>query len=84
MAYRVRLKKSVIKTLMSIDEPNYSRIKETIYDLSLNPRPYGYSKLKGRDGYRVRAGDYRIIYTIYDIILVVEVIDVGHRKEIYG
>ena len=84
MAYQVRLKKRVIKTLMTFDEPNYSRIKESIYDLSLNPRPYSYIKLKDRNGYRVRVGDFRIIYAIYDNILVVEVLDLGHRKEIYG
>jgi len=69
---------------MSIDEPNYSKIKESIYDLSLNPRPYGYIKIKERNGYRVRVGDFRILYNIFDNILVVEVIDLGHRKEIYG
>jgi mRNA interferase RelE/StbE len=51
--------------------------------LSENPRPYGYKKLVGRDAYRIRIGDYRIIYEIEDKIITVTVIDVGHRKEIY-
>lgn len=54
-----------------------------LYDLAENPRPQGCKKLKGRLGYRVRVGDYRIIYEIFDTILVIEVIDLGHRKDIY-
>ena len=48
-----------------------------------NPRPYSYKKLKGRDAYRIRVGNYRIIYEIEDRILKIIVIDVGDRKEIY-
>jgi mRNA interferase RelE/StbE len=70
--------------LEAINEPYYSSIKTAIYSLTDNPRPNGYKKLKGQDGYRIRVGDYRIIYQIQDKILVVEVIDLGHRKEIYG
>ena len=47
------------------------------------PRPQGYRKLKGRKGYRIRVGDYRVIYEIFDHILLIDVIDLGHRKEIY-
>ena len=54
-----------------------------IKSLAKNPRPYGYKRLKGREGYRIRKGDYRILYDIYDKLLVVEVIAIGHRKEIY-
>lgn len=83
MAYNVTLKKSAMKALEKINEPNYSNIKEAIYSLADNPRPKGYKKLKGRDGYRIRVTDYRIIYDIFDEILIVEVIDLGHRKDIY-
>ena len=48
-----------------------------------NPRPNGYKQLKGRDGFRIRVADYRIIYDIFDHILTVDVIDLGHRKDIY-
>jgi len=51
--------------------------------LEENPRPPGSKKLKGRAGYRLRIGDYRVIYEIEDNILRVIVIDVGHRKDIY-
>jgi mRNA interferase RelE/StbE len=69
--------------LTKIKEPYYSAIKKQIYDLADNPRPHGYKKLKGREGYRIRVGDYRVIYEIFDGVLVVEVVDLGHRKDIY-
>jgi mRNA interferase RelE/StbE len=83
MAYHVALKKRAIKALEKINEPFYSNIKEAIYSLANNPRPQGCKKLKGRDGYRIRVADYRIIYDIYDDVLLVDVIDLGHRKDIY-
>jgi mRNA interferase RelE/StbE len=51
--------------------------------LSDDPRPSGCKKLKGRNAYRVRKGDYRIIYEILDSVLVIDVIAVGHRRDIY-
>ena len=68
---------------MCIRDSHYSAIKKQIYDLADNPRPQGYKKLKGRKGYRIRVGNYRIIYEIFDEILLIDVIDLGHRKEIY-
>ena len=66
-----------------INEPYYSKIKTAILNLAKNPRPAGYKKLKGRDGFRIRVADYRIIYDIFDDILQVDVIDLGNRKDIY-
>jgi len=83
MAYKVTLKKRAIKALVNINEPYYSNIKKVIYSLADNPRPIGYKKLKGREGFRIRVGDYRIIYDVYDDVLIVNVIDLGHRKGIY-
>ena len=83
MAYRITIKKRALKALENINEPYYSHIKDSIYNLSKNPRPVGYIKLKDRDGYRIRVANYRIIYDIYDDVLLVIVIDLGHRKEIY-
>jgi len=48
--------------------------------LSQNPRPNGFKKLKGRDAFRIRVADYRIIYEIFDETLVIDIIDLGHRK----
>jgi mRNA interferase RelE/StbE len=53
------------------------------YDLIDNPRPHGVKKLKGRDGYRIRVGNYRIIYEVYDDQLIIDIIAIGHRKDIY-
>ena len=81
--YTLRIEKAVVKSLEKINEPYYSKIKTAILKLAKNPRPAGYKKLKGRDGFRIRVADYRIIYDIFDDILQVDVIDLGHRKDIY-
>ncbi len=65
---------------MSLD---YSNIKSALYELAKNPRPQGYKKLKNRKGYRIRQGNYRILYDIFDYILTVEVVALGHRKDVY-
>jgi mRNA interferase RelE/StbE len=83
MAYHVKLRKRVLKALVSISEPYYANIKKAIYALEANPRPYGYRKLKGRSGYRIRVGDYRVIYEIFDAELVIDVVELGDRKDVY-
>jgi len=83
MAYSLNFSKQALKELDKINEPFYSNIKQAIFDLTKNPRPIGYKKLKGRDGYRIRVGNYRVIYDIFDTMLVVDVITLGHRKDIY-
>ena len=84
MHYRVTISKSAIKILEKVNEPYYSQLKRAIYNLAINPRPKGYKKLAGRNGYRVRVSVYRIIYEIQDDVLVVDVVALGHRKEIYN
>ena len=81
--YSITLKKQAIKALEKINEPYYSNIKNAIYSLASNPRPQGCKRLKGRDGYRIRVADYRIIYDIFDDVLLIDVINLGHRKDIY-
>lgn len=83
MVYNVVLQRRVIKMLETIRDPDYTKIKNAIMGLSRNPRPMGYKKLKGRNGYRIRIGDYRIIYEVFDNILTVDVIHMGHRKDVY-
>lgn len=84
MAYRIFFKARVLKAMQKIKEPSYTRIKTAIYNLADNPRPHGFKKLTLREGYRIRVGDFRVIYGIYDDTLIVEVVDLGHRKDIYG
>jgi mRNA interferase RelE/StbE len=81
--YKIRIEKAVLKSLEKISEPYYSKIKMAILKLAKNPRPHGYKQLKGRDGFRIRVADYRIIYDIFEDILTIEIIDLGHRKDIY-
>jgi mRNA interferase RelE/StbE len=83
MIYKVIVEKKAAKVLEKIHEPDYSRIKAAILDLKNNPRPMGFRKLKDKDGYRIRSGNYRVIYEIIDQILIVKVITIGHRKDIY-
>jgi mRNA interferase RelE/StbE len=83
MPYTVSIRKRAMKALEGINEPYYSSIKTAIFDLEKNPRPQGYKKLKGRDGYRIRVGNYRVIYDIFDAILFIDVVELGHRKNIY-
>jgi mRNA interferase RelE/StbE len=83
MAFEVAIMPKAIKALEKINEPYYSNLKAAIYSLADNPRPNGYRKLKGRLGYRLRVADYRIIYTIFDDKLIVNVINIGHRKDVY-
>ena len=83
MAHKIMLKKAAIKALEKINEPYYSNIKTAIYSLANNPRPSGCKKLKGMDGYRIKVADYRVIYDIFDDLLLIDIIDLGHRKSIY-
>lgn len=84
MTYKITIKKVAIKAIENINDPFYSNIKIAIYDLAHDPRPMGYKKLKGSEAYRIRVGDYRIIYNIFDDMLIVDIIQLGNRKDIYN
>ena len=81
--YQVVIEKQVQKQLTKIRSADYNKVVEALKDLANNPRPHGYKKLKGRAGYRMRIGDYRIIYNINDNILTVFVLTVGNRRDVY-
>jgi mRNA interferase RelE/StbE len=66
-----------------MSEPDYTKVKNAILQLAEIPRPIGYKKLKNRSGYRIRVGDFRVIYEIHLKELIVEVIQMTHRKEVY-
>lgn len=76
-------KESVSKDLKEIPKQDVQRILERIEALRDEPRPTGSVKLSGKEYYRVRQGNYRIIYEVQDSHLVVIVIKVGHRREVY-
>ena len=81
--YTVVLTRTAQKQLNKLPTVTADGLIAAIEALGTNPRPDGCKKLKGRLGYRIRKGDYRIIYEIQDTVLIIEVIAVGHRKEIY-
>jgi len=81
--YRIEIKKSAIKELNTIPRKDLKKIVLKISSLSDDPRPKGCVKLSGMERYRIRQGNYRILYSIDDEILVVYVVKIGHRKEVY-
>jgi len=81
--YQVVITKSAQKQLDKLSDKIAQPLLDAILRLGNNPRPTGCKKLKGRSGYRIRQGDYRIIYDIYDKLLIIDVIAVGNRKDIY-
>ncbi|MGV3559677.1 type II toxin-antitoxin system RelE family toxin [Larkinella arboricola] len=81
--YQLQISNRATKALEKLPDEVYIRLREAIKALADNPRPSGCKKLKGRKGYRIRVGDYRVVYEINDGVLVVLIIDVGHRREIY-
>jgi mRNA interferase RelE/StbE len=81
--YKITISKTAQKQLDKLQDSIADRLIEAIYNLAEDPRPAGCKKLKGRDGYRVREADYRIIYNIFDQMLLIDVITLGHRKDIY-
>lgn len=83
MKYEIFIRKSAQKSLASLQIKDYESIKKAILELSDNPRPIGYIKLTNCAGYRIRVGNYRIIYEIIDKKLEIIVLLIGHRREIY-
>ena len=82
--YRVTIKRSAVKEIEAIPQKKErQRIIRRIGQLADNPRPPGSKKLSGHDRYRIRQGVYRIVYAVDDIEIVVVVVKVGHRKDVY-
>ena len=82
--YTVKIEKGVLKALNRLPRQINDRLIVAMRELAHTPRPRGCVKLEGSDSdYRVRVGDYRILYTVYDERLIVLVVDVGPRKDIY-
>lgn len=83
MTYRIELRPTAARALKRIDHQDRDRIRGAIALLGEDPRPPGAKALQGRPGLRVRIGNYRIIYTIDDDVLVVAIIALRHRREVY-
>ena len=82
-AYKIFFRKSVKKDLATIPKKDLKRILQKIESLGIDPRPIGCEKLSGQEKYRLRQGNYRIIYSIQDYDLTVWVVKVGHRRKVY-
>lgn len=83
MIYTIYILPSAKKSLAKLSKEIRSRIYKKVNQLATNPHPAGSLKLEGHDGWRIRVGDYRIIYEIINKKLTIWVIDIDHRKDIY-
>ncbi len=83
MTYSLAYDIDLEKVLRKVPKRDAKSIKEKIENLAVNPRPHGAIKLSGKELYRVRCGDYRIVYKIYDDKLVILVLLVDGRKDVY-
>jgi mRNA interferase RelE/StbE len=82
-SYELVFRKSVAKDLRAFPKQDIKRIMQRIRSLAGDPRPAGCEKLSGQERYRVRQGVYRIIYEIEDDRLIVLIVKVGHRRDVY-
>ncbi len=83
MTYTVLIRRKAQKQLDGIQEEYRERIIGAVFALAEEPRPSGCRKLRGREDWRIRVGDYRVIYGVDDARRVVEVLKVAHRRESY-
>jgi mRNA interferase RelE/StbE len=81
--YRLEFTTGADRQFRNLPKDVQERLTPHLDALLRNPRPPGIKKLKGADAYRLRVGDYRLIYEIRDKVLVVLVVSVGHRREVY-
>jgi mRNA interferase RelE/StbE len=82
-SYKILFKKSAAGELAEIPRKDLEKIVQRVRDLEQNPRSFGCRKLSGKDRFRLRQGDYRIVYAVDDSRHIVEVYKIGNRREIY-
>ena len=85
MSYRVILSTTAQKELEALQDADVKRVRKKVLELAENPRPPGCRKLKGYDNrcWRVRAGDYRILYEIEDVLSIVDIWRIRNRRDVY-
>lgn len=84
MSYEVLILRRAQKELAGLSKSDYERVRDAVAALSENPRPVSCKKLVGREGWRIRLGDYRVIYEIDDAQKKIIVLHVGHRRDVYS
>ena len=82
-SYSLRMKRSADKELRALPKTDLLKVVGQTQLLSDNPRPPGSQRLSGQPQYRIRQGDYRILYTVDDADRVIEIVKIGHRREVY-
>lgn len=82
-SYNLEIKRGAEKDIRNLLDADRRRIISKITALQENPRPFGCEKLKGEEAFRIRQGNYRIIYTVDDDTHAVTIVKVGHRREVY-
>ena len=83
MSYSIGILRRAQKELSQLPRQEYQRVREAIENLSKDPRPQGCKKLTGREGWRIRVGDYRVIYEVDDAQQALTILHVGHRRDVY-
>lgn len=83
MTYSVELESRARREFLSLPADMQDRISDALTDLQANPRPPGSKRLTELDGYRIRKGDYRVLYTVSDSARQVRVYRIGHRRDVY-
>jgi mRNA interferase RelE/StbE len=81
--YTVLILRRAQKELAQLPTESYERVRDAIRALAQDPRPQRCLKLTGREGWRIRVGDYRVVYEIDDQQRIVNILHVGHRREVY-
>ncbi|WP_296604686.1 type II toxin-antitoxin system RelE/ParE family toxin [Nocardioides sp.] len=81
--YRIQVTPAAARQLRKLDPQVARRVQGAIELLAVDPRPPASRALRGRPGYRVRIGDYRLLYTVQDDVLLVVLIRLGHRRDVY-
>ncbi len=82
-SYSVVVKRSAERELRAVPQPDLGRVVTRIRRLAEDPRPPGSEKLSGEDRHRIRQGDYRVVYAVDDEQRIVEVVRIGHRRDVY-
>lgn len=83
MSYSIFILRRAQRELAQLPADSYERVRNAIFALAQNPRPSGCLKLAGREGWRIRIGNYRVIYEIDDRQRIVTVLHIGHRRDVY-
>ena len=83
MSYALGILPRAQRELGALSNDNYHRLREAIFALAHEPRPQSSLKLTGREGWRLRVGDYRVLYDIDDGMQTITIVHVGHRRDVY-